>query len=213
MANYWVILKVFRLISIFFALFSASASIANVNSVEFRFSLLSTLAKNSEVIEFYEENEFKPIWVGGDRSARERRSYFFKELENTSNHALPSMRYDADYLKNQFRQARTASELGLIEALITLKFLNYSSNLQTGVLKPASVDKEIVRKVPYRSKDAYLNTFLSVTPREFFNGLPPQTKQYSFLLSEKKRLEKIISQGGWYSKLPTELLRPRRRWR
>ena len=72
-ANYWVILKYSN--SIFFALFSASI-IANVNSVEFRFSLLSTLAKNSEVIEFYEENEFKPIWVGGDRSARERRSYF-----------------------------------------------------------------------------------------------------------------------------------------
>ena len=56
-----------------------------------------------------------------------------------------------DYLKNQFKKARTATELGSIEALITLKFLNYSSNLQTGILKPASVDKEIVRKVPYRS--------------------------------------------------------------
>ncbi len=208
MANCNIILKVFRPISIFFALFWASASIANVNSVEFRFSLLSALSKNSEVVKFYEENEFKPIWIGGDRSARERRSYFFKELKNTSKHALPTLRYDADYLKNQFRQARTASELGLIEALITLKFLNYSSNLQTGVLKPASVDKEIVRKVPYRSNGAYLNTFISVTPREFFNGLPPQTKQYSHLLSEKKRLEKIIAQGGWYSKMPTELLRP-----
>ena len=130
MANYREILKVFSLISIFFALFSASTSIASVNSIEFRFSLLSALSKNSEVIEFYEENEFKPIWVGGDRSAKERRSYFFKELGNISKHALPSKRYDANYLKNQFRQARTASELGLIEALITLKFLNYSSKVE-----------------------------------------------------------------------------------
>ena len=160
MANYWVIFQAFRLIGAFLALFSASTSIANVNSIEFRFSLLSALSKNIEVIEFYEENEFKPIWVGGERSARERRSYFFKELENTSKHALPTLRHDADYLKNQFRQARTAAELGLIEASITLKFLDYSSSLQTGILKPASVDKEIVRKVPYRSKGAYLETFL-----------------------------------------------------
>mgnify|MGYP001319875847 CR=1 FL=1 len=107
---------------------------------------------------------------------------------------MPTLRYDADYLKNQFRQARTATELGLIEASITLKFLDYSSSLQTGILKPASVDKEIVRKVPYRSKGAYLKTFLLIKPREFFNGLPPQSKQYSLLLSEKQRLEKIIAQ-------------------
>jgi murein L,D-transpeptidase YcbB/YkuD len=207
-ANYWVIFQIFRLIGVFSALFYASISIANVNSIEFRFSLLSALSKHNEIIEFYEENEFKPIWVGGERSARERRSYFFKELENTSKHALPNLRRDANYLKNQFRQARTATELGLIEALITLNFLDYSSSLQTGILKPASVDKEIVRKVPYRSKGAYLKTFLLVKPREFFNGLPPQSKQYSLLLSEKQRLEKIIAQGGWYSKLPTELLRP-----
>ena len=203
-----VIFKVSKVLFMFFIFLSASISIANVNSVEFRFSLLSALSKNSEAIEFYEENNFKPIWVGRNRSSRDRSSYFFKELKNTSKHALPTLRYDAIYLNNQFRKARTATELGLVEALFTLKFLEYSSNIQTGVLKPASVDKEIVRKIPYRSVGDYLKTFLSVTPREFFKGLHPQSKQYSTLLTEKNRLEKIISQGGWSSELPMELLRP-----
>ena len=203
-----VIFKVSKVLFMFFIFLSASISIANVNSVEFRFSLLSALSKNSEAIEFYEENNFKPIWVGRDRSSRDRSSYFFKELKNTSKHALPTLRYDAIYLNNQFRKARTATELGLVEALFTSKFLEYSSNIQTGVLKPASVDKEIVRKIPYRSVGDYLKTFLSVTPREFFKGLHPQSKQYSTLLTEKNRLEKIISQGGWISELPMELLRP-----
>jgi murein L,D-transpeptidase YcbB/YkuD len=203
-----VIFKVSKVLFMFFIFLSASISIANVNSVEFRFSLLSALSKNSEAIEFYEENNFKPIWVGRDRSSRDRSSYFFKELKNTSKHALPTLRYDAIYLNNQFRNARTATELGLVEALLTSKFLEYSSNIQTGILKPASVDKEIVRKIPYRSVGDYLKTFLSVTPREFFKGLHPQSKQYSTLLTEKNRLEKIISQGGWSSELPMELLRP-----
>ena len=204
-----VIFKVSKVLFVFFMFLSASISIANVNSVEFRFSLLSALSKNSEAIEFYEENNFKPIWVGRDRSSRERSSYFFKELKkNASKHALPILRYDAIYLNNQFRNARTATELGLVEALLTSKFLEYSSNIQTGILKPASVDKEIVRKIPYRSVGDYLKTFLSVTPREFFKGLHPQSKQYSTLLTEKNRLEKIISQGGWSSELPMELLRP-----
>ena len=208
MAIYMVIFKVSKVLFMFFIFLSASISIANVNSVEFRFSLLSALSKNSEAIEFYEENNFKPIWVGRDRSSRDRSSYFFKELKNTSKHALPTLRYDAIYLNNQFRKARTATELGLVEALLTSKFLEYSSNIQTGILKPASVDKEIVRKIPYRSAGDYLKTFLSVTPREFFKGLHPQSKQYSTLLTEKNRLEKIISQGGWSSELPMELLRP-----
>ena len=209
MANYGISFTITKVLSVFLVFFSASISNANVNSVEFRFSLLNALSKNSEVIEFYEENNFKPIWVGGDRSARERSSYFFKELKNTFKHALPTLRYDVGYLNNRFRQARTATELGLVEALITSKFLEYSSNIQTGILKPSSVDKEIVRKVPYRSDGAYLKTFLTTTPRDFFNNLHPQSKQYSILLLEKKRLEKIISQGGWNTKLPTELLRPR----
>ena len=203
-----VIFKVSKVLFVFVTFLSASISTANVNSVEFRFSLLSALSKNSEAIEFYEENNFKPIWVGRDRSSRDRSSYFFKELKNTSKHALPTLRYDAIYLNNQFRNARTATELGLVEALLTSKFLEYSSNIQTGILKPASVDKEIVRKIPYRSVGDYLKTFLSVTPREFFKGLHPQSKQYSTLLTEKNRLEKIISQGGWSSELPMELLRP-----
>ena len=208
MASNWSILRVFRLSTLILFLFSASTSVANIKSVEFRFSLLSALSKYTEIAQFYEQNEFKPIWVGNNRSAKDRRSYFFKELKNASAHALPILTHDADYLKNQFRQARTASELGLIEALITLKFIDYSSKLQTGVLKPAAVDKEIVRKVPYRSVNAYLTTLTSVKPQEFFKGLHPQSKQYSSLISEKKRLEKIISQGGWFSDLPTELLRP-----
>ena len=203
-----VIFKVSKVLFVFVTFLSASISTANVNSVEFRFSLLSALSKNSEAIEFYEENNFKPIWVGRNRSSRDRSSYFFKELKNTSKHALPTLRYDAIYLNNQFRKARTATELGLVEALLTSKFLEYSSNIQTGILKPASVDKEIVRKIPYRSVGDYLKTFLSVTPREFFKGLHPQSKQYSTLLTEKNRLEKIISQGGWSSELPMELLRP-----
>ena len=208
MANYLVISKLCRVILAIFSLFYASTTVASVKDVEFRFSLLTALSKNAEVIEFYEENEFRPVWVGGDRFARDRRSYFFRELNKTSEHALPTLRYDAAYLKNQFKLARTATELGSVEALITLKFLEYSSNLQTGVVKPAAVDKEIVRKVPYRSAGAYLTTILSVKPQEFFEGLYPQSKQYTLLLSEKKRLEKIINQGGWYSELPSELLRP-----
>ena len=203
-----VIFKVSKVLFVFVTFLSASISTANVNSVEFRFSLLSALSKNSEAIEFYEENNFKPIWVGRDRSSRDRSSYFFKELKNTSKHALPTLRYDAIYLNNQFRNARTATELGLVEALLTSKFLEYSSNIQTGILKPASVDKEIVRKIPYRSVGDYLKTFLLVTPKEFFKGLHPQSKQYSTLLTEKNRLEKIISQGGWSGELPLELLRP-----
>ena len=80
MAHYWIVFKVSKLIAVIFGLFLASTSIAiaNVNSIDFKVSLMSVLSTNTEIVGFYEKNEFKPIWVGGDRSAKERRSYFFK---------------------------------------------------------------------------------------------------------------------------------------
>ena len=137
----------YSVLTVFCSLFYASSSFAMVNSDEFRISLINSLSKNSEIIGFYKDNGFQPLWVGNDRKNRERRSYFFKELKNASKHVLPALRYDLDYLKRQAKLAKSSSDLGLAEALITLKFVDYSSSLQTGVLKPSSVDKEIVRKV------------------------------------------------------------------
>jgi len=197
-----------EVIILVFALFYFFSSAAKADSAEFRLGLLDALTKNTEIIKFYEENEFKPLWVGNHISNRSRVSYFLKELQNSNKHALPAIRYDAKDLKKQLRLAKSSFERGKTEGLITLKFLDYASNLQTGVVKPASVDKEIVRKVPYRSSKAYLENLYSVSPRDFFNRLHPQSKQYSLLLSEKKRLEKIVRRGGWSSELPTELVRP-----
>ena len=66
----------------------------------------------------------------------------------------------------------------------------------------------MLRKVPYRTTTAYLETIRSVPPADFFRGLQPQSKQYSLLFQEKLRLEKIIAKGGWNSDLPDELIRP-----
>ncbi|MAI19328.1 MAG: hypothetical protein CBC71_10335 [Rhodobacteraceae bacterium TMED111] len=208
MANSILLTLSYRVLIVFCSLTYASSSFAMVNNDEFRISLINSLSKNSEIIRFYQDNGFQPLWVGNERKARERRSYFFKELKNASKHVLPALRYDLNYLKRQAISAKSSSDFGLAEALISIKFIEYSSNLQTGVLKPSSVDKEIVRKVPYRTTTAYLEKIRSVSPADFFKGIQPQSKQYSLLLQEKRRLEKIIAQGGWNSDLPGELIRP-----
>ena len=82
MANYWIIFQIFRLIGVFFALFMLQYQLLNVNSIEFRFSLLSALSKYMKLLNFYEENEFKPIWVGG-KDPLGKGDLIFKELENT----------------------------------------------------------------------------------------------------------------------------------
>ena len=117
-----------RIQIVFCSLFCASSSFAMVNNDEFRISLVNSLSENSEIIRFYQDKGFQPLWVGNDRKTRERRLYFFKELKNASKHVLPALRYDLDYLKRQARSAKTSSDLGLTEALITLKFIDYSSN-------------------------------------------------------------------------------------
>jgi hypothetical protein len=91
----------YRVLIVFCSLFYASNSFATVINDEFRKSLTNALSKNSDIIRFYQENGFKPLWVGNERKARERKLYFFKELKNASKHVLPASRYDLDYLKDK----------------------------------------------------------------------------------------------------------------
>ena len=79
--TYWgsmVAISVFRSLSyrvliVFCFLFCASSSFAMVNNDDFRISLINSLSKNSEIIRFYQDNEFQPLWVGNERKNRERR--------------------------------------------------------------------------------------------------------------------------------------------
>ena len=75
------------------------------------------------------------------------------------------------------------------------------------------MDGDIKRVVPLRSRTSYLASFANNNPRSFFRALPPSTNEYSRLMKEKMRLEKLLRQGRLGAEGARQIAPARGQWR
>lgn len=163
---------------------------------------------DKDIAAFYRSVEFQPLWTGKGREFRERRSALFDALERSGEHGLVPEHYDIAGLKSQIRSARTKRDLGLVEVKISETFLDYARDLQTGILIPSRIDDGLVRKVPYRNREAYLANFEQSDPEKFLKALAPKTPEYARLRKEKLLLERQLGRGGWGAPIRAKKLEP-----
>lgn len=174
----------------------------------FKQSIAESAAKDSDLAAFYRDASYEPVWTGKGNKARERRKALFSALENASYHGLSPSRYNIDQLKAQLKAAKTTRDLGQVEVALSKTFLKYARDIQTGMLKPSRVDQNIVRKVPYRDRKAYLANFVKSSPRSYIKSLTPNTPEYTRLMKEKMRLEKLLGKGGYGEVVKASKLEP-----
>ncbi|MGC3937227.1 L,D-transpeptidase family protein [Roseobacter sp. EG26] len=173
----------------------------------FKQAVAEAAARDKDIAAFYQSNAYEGIWTGKGRD-RNRRSALIQALKSAGNHGLPAARYDVEGLQAKMKAARTPRDLGLLEVEISRVFLQYARDIQTGVLIPSRIDKAIVRKVPYRDRTSYLVNFKKSSPKGFFRALAPKTTEYSALMKEKLRLERLLAKGGWGPQVPSKTLKP-----
>ena len=171
-----------------------------VSSVEaqvtaFRQAVAETAARDEDLAAFYRERNFEGIWSGD--SATGHRNALLSALENAGHHGLPTNRYDVDDLIAQIQSARTPAEMGKIEVMLTTVFLQYARDIQSGVLRPKSIDPMMVREVSYTPRIELLSGFRNSNPTAFLRSLPPSTPEYTRLVATKLRLEALQATGGW----------------
>ncbi len=190
------------------AFFSASVpSSAAAENTAFKQAVASAAARDSDISAFYQANGYESIWTGKGRD-RKRRAALIDALERAGDHGLPQGRYDLAGLQSRMQNARTAAEVGALEVEMSRVFLQYARDIQTGVLVPGRVDKAIVRQVPYRDRGSYLTNFAKSSPTGFFRALPPDTPEYTALMKEKLRLERLLADGGWGATVRSKTLKP-----
>lgn len=199
-------LFVYSFVSLFILV--SSHGQAQAQSVGFQVALIEQLKNDDDAIAFYQANKFKPIWTGNGFGINARRTAFFKALDQSLIHALPRDSYRAAELKAALRAARTDKARGAIEGAMTRTFLDYATDMQTGVLVPSRVDKDIVRKVPYRARQSYLTALVKSSPSGFFKALIPSSDEYKRLLKVKEDLLQAYARGGWGPKISTSKLSP-----
>ncbi|APX13752.1 murein L,D-transpeptidase [Tateyamaria omphalii] len=174
----------------------------------FKQAVAEAAARDADIAAFYKASGYESLWTGRSGRERQRRVALFKALDQAGNHGLPAARYDAAGLQAKMKAAQTQRDRGLVEVEMSRTFLQFSRDLQTGVLVPSRVDRAIVRQVPYRDRTSYLVNFSKSSPSGFFKALAPKTMEYTALMKEKLRMERLLAKGGWGQQVPVSTLKP-----
>ncbi|WP_415402851.1 L,D-transpeptidase family protein [Tateyamaria sp. SN3-11] len=180
---------------------------ASAQVTAFKQAVAEAAARDADMAAFYKANGYSSLWTGRTGRERQRRSALFQALSQAGNHGLPAGRYDAAGLQAKMKAAKSARDRGLVEVEMSRTFLQYSRDLQTGVLVPSRIDRAIVRQVPYRDRTSYLVNFSKSSPNGFFKALAPKTMEYTALMKEKLRMERLLAKGGWGPKVPAKALK------
>ncbi|PJI91979.1 murein L,D-transpeptidase YcbB/YkuD [Yoonia maricola] len=182
----------------FVLLFVAPQARAQVT--EFRQAVAQAASGDPDLLSFYRERGFDGIW--STRNDRSRRNALIEAFNTAANHGLPGDRYDAEGLIAQLQAASTPQEQGRLEVAVSRQFLDYARDIQTGLLTPSRVDSAIHRQVPVRSPLSTMRAFAQSDPAAFIRALPPSAPEYTRLMAEKMRLERLIGDGGWGPTVP-----------
>lgn len=196
-------IRLFLTASLLLSVFAAPAA-AQVTA--FRQAVAEAAARDDDLAAFYRAREFQGIWSGtADRS---RRNALMAAFASASDHGLPAAKYDANALMAQLRAASTAADQGRMEVELSRLFMSYARDIQTGMLRPSAVVSAIAREVPYRSRLGTLQAFAQSSPAGFLRALPPSSPEYTRLMREKLRLERMLGDGGWGPSVNANSLAP-----
>ncbi|WP_156788582.1 L,D-transpeptidase family protein [Roseobacter sp. CCS2] len=186
------------ILAAFVLLFSVPQAHAQVT--EFRQAVAQAASNDPDLLSFYRERNFDGIW--STRNDRNRRNALLTAFSEAGNHGLPSDGYDAEGLIAQLQAATTVQEQGRLEVELSRQFLDYARDIQTGLLTPSRIDSAIHRQVPVRSRLSTMRAFAQSNPSAFMRALAPSAPEYTRLMSEKMRMERLIGQGGWGPTVP-----------
>jgi L,D-transpeptidase YcbB len=186
----------------------ASPAVAQ-ESAAFRQAVAEAAAGDRVLLAFYQGRSFDGLWIGSGREERNRRTALLAAFDEAGDHGLPEGRYDSKAFEAKIREARTQTDLGRLDVDLSRAFLDYARDIQTGVLDPSDVVKDIKRRVPHRDRGSILDAFAKSTPTAFIRTLPPQSAEYARLFKASFDLERIVAAGDWGAPVISDVtLRP-----
>lgn len=186
----------------------AAPNDADAQVTAFKQAVAEAAARDKDIAAFYQANDYAGIWTGAFGRDASRRKALFQAIASADDHGLPAKRYDAEGLMAKLKAARSPRDRGLVEVEMSRTFLQLARDMQTGALVPSRIDSGIVRAVPYRDRLSYLVNMTKSNPNGFFRSLPPKTQEYTRLMKEKIRLERLLAKGGWGANVPASALKP-----
>ncbi|WP_375690735.1 murein L,D-transpeptidase [Pseudooceanicola sp. LIPI14-2-Ac024] len=184
------------------------APVAATPVTAYKQAVAESVSRSDKLAQYYRARDFAPIWTGADEASRDRRAALLAAFDLAAPHGLPEGKYDAAALRARMAAAVTPRDRGLLEVELSRIFLDFATDLQTGILTPSQVIADIHREVPLRDASEYLDGIQGENPGAFIRKLPPSHPEYARLLKAKLDLERRLGTGGWGPTVPMAKLEP-----
>ena len=175
----------------------------------FSLAVAEEAAEDAAIAAFYRETGFAPLWTGGTDLHRDRIAALMNAVSGAEAHGLPADRYAPERIEGILRSIATERDRGRADVALSRLFLRYARDVQTGIIEPSSIDPDIKREVPVRSREGLLRAFSKADPGTFLRALPPSSQRYAQLMKHKLEFERLVAAGGWGETVRTgRTLRP-----
>ena len=171
-----------------------------------RMTLAEETAGTPELAEFYRARGFAPVFTAEEPAARRA---LLQAMPAARAHGLPEARHDPASLIEMFAAVRSEADRARAEVAAARAYLAFARDIRSGVIaEPGSVDSGIKRAPEPDGAVSLLTTFADGRPDREIAALPPRSAEYARLMAEKRRLERVISEGGWGPEVPARRLEP-----
>ncbi len=143
---------------------------------------------------FYAAHDYVPVWTASRLAA------LFAAFDQAGAHGLPSARYDEGL---RALAIDPASDPLAVEVLASERFLTFARDINSGVLEPRKANREIHIYPKRPDAVALLEGLDAATDTAaYLSALAPTHPHYVTLLEEKRRLQGIVTAGGWGDQVP-----------
>ena len=198
-------------IAAFAVIFTITLTLAPVSAqaqvTAYKQAVAVAASKDKALAQFYKARNYQAIWTGIGGKPRQRRTALLAALSSASTHGLPVKRYDPAQLKAKLKAAKSGADRGRMEVEMSRMFLQYVNDIHSGVLVPSRIDSGMVRKVARWDRLKVLQAFEKSSAQGFMKKLAPSTPEYTRLLKEKLKLEKLLGRGGYGPKVGVKALK------
>ena len=158
----------------------------------------------SEAVRTHYANEgYRGVWLspeGDDKRATD----LLAALENAGSHGLSPSRYDIPALRAAVAaaMAEEPAAVAAAELKLTRAFLDYASDVRSGILDPRSVDREL-HVDPERPDGAVMlrEIAAAASAADYLEALAPAKAEYGRLQEKLARLSALPA-GAWGDEVP-----------
>lgn len=171
---------------------------------------IGNLTVEQWLVELYARRNMQALWIAGDGPGRKAGSLISTLIDSFAEGLDPDDYHTA--LISRLWQSRDASELALLDVLLTQGLSSYLADMTAGRSEPCLLDPQLFasarQAVEHDPLQNVMEAYEAPDLRRYLDGRIPSHSEYRFLRDALAEYRGIAENGGWPAIPPGPSIRP-----